>query len=180
MTHVEPEILLSNGRYYHFESPDPACLDIEMIAHSLSLQCRFTGHVSRHYSVAEHSVRCSYIGPEDEALERLMHDAGEALVSDISTPLKRMLGGITPIEERAEYLLAGKFGYRFPYPPSVKVADLRMLATEKRDLMPLDAKTWEILDGVEPMPFCIRESIVTMDAWAATFVARYAQLKRVA
>lgn len=176
-----PEILLSNGKFYHFLEPDPASIDIEVIAHALSHLCRFTGHVSRFYSVAEHSVRASYIGPDDEALERLMHDAGEALTGDVATPLKQQLAGYEPIESRAEALLAEKFGYRFPYPPSVKIADQIMLATEKRDLLPFETREWKILEGVAPLE---RKLPYGRDAgrpglWRDRFMWRYQELARV-
>jgi hypothetical protein len=149
-TNVVPEILLNNGRYYHFLTPDPDAVDVETIAHALSHIGRFTGHTKRFYSVAEHCVRASYIGPANEALERLMHDAGEALTGDVATPLKMQLGGYEPIESRAEELMAKKFGYQFPYPPSVKTADRIMLATEKRDLLPQETREWKMLALVKP------------------------------
>src|SRR4051812_13091677 len=42
-------------------NPDPADIDIRAIAHALSQQCRWTGHTSRFYSVAEHCVLASRI-----------------------------------------------------------------------------------------------------------------------
>ena len=175
----KPDIQLSNGLYYDFYNPDPDVVTIEVIAHALANICRYTGHVSRFYSVAEHSVRASYLGPDNEALERLMHDAGEALVGDVSTPLKRQLGGYAEIEERAEILCATKFGYQYPYPPSVKQADLIMLATEKKFLLPQTEVQWEVLKGIEPMVGDLRNAAGTPSHWKQKFIDRYEELKRV-
>lgn len=179
---VIPEIMLGNGAYYHFYVPDARDITIEVIAHALSNICRFTGHVKRFYSVAEHSWRASFIGPDDEALERLMHDAGEALVGDIATPLKRQLMNIEQIESLAEALLAEKFGYRFPYPPSVKVADRIMLSTEKRDLLPEDDREWKMLELVEPLSAVIPSDVFKPGCewqpyfWERKFLERFKEL----
>src|ERR1700674_199080 len=61
---------------------------IEDIAHSLSLLCRFTGHVKQFYSVGEHSVRVSYLCPPEYQLWGLLHDAGECYAGDVNRPLK--------------------------------------------------------------------------------------------
>lgn len=81
-----PEIPLSNGKYYDLANPSADVLDIEMIAGSLSKQCRFTGQTSRPYSVAEHCVRGSFIIEPALALDFLLHDAAESVVIDVPTP----------------------------------------------------------------------------------------------
>jgi 5'-deoxynucleotidase YfbR-like HD superfamily hydrolase len=61
------------------------------IAHALSNQCRFSGHTKYHYSVAEHSVIvCDQLKGEPPLtrLFALLHDASEAYLQDIPTPLK--------------------------------------------------------------------------------------------
>ena len=51
------------GRQFWPLDPHVDEIYIEDIAHSLSMQCRFTGHSLRFYSVAEHSVLVSYAVP---------------------------------------------------------------------------------------------------------------------
>lgn len=178
---VEPEIRLINGSYYHYlDEQLTGRIDIETVAHALSHICRYTGHVKRFYSVAEHSVRASYIGPPDEALERLMHDDGEAFIGDINTPLKMQLGEkIHEMEERAERLLADQFGYSYPHPKSVRIADVIMLATEKRDLTPPnDTKVWKVLEGVTPLKKKIPGWSLAgySPYWKRRFIKRYQEL----
>lgn len=172
---VTPEIMLNDGSYYHLHAGRVDGLSIETIAHALSHICRFTGHVRRFYSVAEHCVRASYIDP---TLETLMHDAGEALVGDVATPLKLQLDGYEPIETRAETLLSERFGYAFPYSPATKAADRVMLATEKRDLLPKEGRQWKMLALVEPLPGRIPSWALAGFApyWKRRFIKRFHEL----
>lgn len=178
MTQVAPEIQLSNGKFYSYANPNPDVLDVETIAHALANACRFSGHCSRHYSVAEHCIRCSYIGPDDEALERLMHDAAEALVVDMPTPLKVMPGmeAYRAMDHAAERVIADRFGLTYPWPPSVRAADLIMLATEKRDLMPPGGAAWDVIKGITPDSFDISGGYFSRKDWKSEFIARFDEL----
>ena len=123
--------------------PSPDEFLIDDIAHALSLQCRFTGHVSEFYSVAQHSVLVAYelmekFGDEKLDYEGLMHDASEAYLSDIARPVKRS-PQISAFYDEAENTImnsiAEKFGLTWPMLPEVKWADDVLLRTEQRDLM---------------------------------------------
>ena len=75
---------------------DTSKIHLEDIAHSLSLTCRFAGQVDRFYSVAEHSINCLIISEyfnysNKEQLYTLLHDASEAYICDIPSPLKKLL-----------------------------------------------------------------------------------------
>jgi hypothetical protein len=113
----------------------PGDFDIRDIAHSLSLQCRFNGHCTTFYSVAEHSVRVSRVCPQDVALWGLLHDLGEAYVGDLPRPVKQEIPGFSEIEDRVLRIATEAFGLTWPMPDEVKRADDLLLVTEFRDLM---------------------------------------------
>jgi 5'-deoxynucleotidase YfbR-like HD superfamily hydrolase len=129
------------GYYMHTASGlpywpcDPRVEDVRLedIAHHLSMQCRFAGASTRFLSVAEHSIACSAIGPADEALERLMHDAAEAYLQDWIRPIKYLpeVNAIyTQLEALNEKVIAEKFELTYPFPPSVKIADEMVVTAE--------------------------------------------------
>lgn len=145
MTHVYPPeqiqgaIVTFTGRIIRPLDPDPADIAIEDIAHSLANQCRFTGHVSRFYSVAQHSVHVSKIVAPHLALAALLHDASEAYLSDVSRPIKRQpeFGVVyKAAEERLMLAVVLRFGLHWPLDDEIHWADDVLLRTEQRDLMP--------------------------------------------
>ena len=160
---------------------------IEDIAHSLALQCRWMGHCADFYSVAEHCVRVAayvsltYINrgksleeTREAALVGLLHDATEAYVSDIPTPIKNHTfledGGTLRTFREVEAMIMDSIceKYQIDLTPEieevVKLADDALLATEARDLVPPTKETKEWLKGFpEPLqgeikPWTWRES----------------------
>lgn len=151
-TLAPPRILTLAGTYFDFNAPEKFDFDINVIAHSLSNICRFTGQVREFYSVAQHSVIVSHLVPSELALVALMHDMAESVLGDVSSPLKSMLSEYRAIENRVEAAMAAYFGLPFPFPPEVKDADMVALATEKRDLMhaPEILEVWNMIEHVQP------------------------------
>lgn len=92
--------------------PDPADILIEDIAWSLSLVCRWGGHIVRHHSVGHHSVMVAReVKPLGAKLPALLHDATEGYIGDVVTPLKKTLSmeGYRRLEERWMRLVMQRF-----------------------------------------------------------------------
>ena len=143
-----PSILTGDGRYYDFLNPSLDGISVACLARALSRLCRFTGHTTQFYSVAEHSVWVSLLVPSTLARQALVHDLHEALVGDVSTPLKALIPGYRAIEQAAWRQVALLCDVPVEVHPLVKRADLMMLAAERRLLMPRDQEDWEILKGI--------------------------------
>lgn len=117
MRTVAPSIETFSGLYLDYTDPQPDQIDVRDIARALSYSCRWAGHCSRYYSVAEHAVRV-----RDEVLAAgyspavclaaLHHDSHEAYVGDWPTPLKRVLdaSGYRDLVDRIDVAIAKKLG----------------------------------------------------------------------
>lgn len=123
------------GKYVNVFEPTEEMICIEDIAHSLSFQCRFGGHLPKFYSVAQHSALCSQMVEQEFKLAALLHDASEAYLLDIPSPVKNGLSNYKEIEDNLMKVIAEKFNFEYPLPTEVKLADLRLLNLEWNSLM---------------------------------------------
>lgn len=113
---------------------NPDNIDIYDIAHALSNICRFGGHCPIFYSVAQHCVLCSHMASSKNKLEALMHDASEAYLTDVPTPIKHRLTNYYEIEDRAMKVISEKFNFRFPFSEEIKNIDKVVLNLEFSNL----------------------------------------------
>ena len=143
-------ILTYTGRRFWPLDPKPEEVHIEDIAHSLSNQCRYTGHCREFYSVAQHSVLASRIC--SDAKWGLAHDFTEAYIQDLARPTKNQIPEYSEIEDRLMAVIAERFGLELPMPECVKRADLTLFVTEFRDLMPDTRHRWQPAKGYLPLP----------------------------
>lgn len=167
-----------SGRKYWPECPVPADIDIQDIAHALSLQCRFGGHTREFYSVAQHAVHVSTICKPENALWGLLHDASEAYIVDIPRPLKVApdMTGYSRLEIRMMRAVCERFGLPDRMPQDVAEADEILLATEARDLMPHEGEArvpvWQLRHPPAPFPI----ECWTPEQAKARFLVRFNQL----
>jgi uncharacterized protein len=143
-----------SGKRFNPTNPNSDDIDIADIAHALSMQCRFNGHTVDFYSVAEHSVRVANylhsIGCEkDVCMQGLLHDASEAYLGDVITPVKEELAEYRVIESYLQTLIYIKFEVPGEESDLVKEADKVLLMTERRDLLPDILEDWPNL--AEPL-----------------------------
>lgn len=124
-----------SGKYINVFDPNPDDIIIEDIAHALSNQCRFGGHIRRFYSVAQHSIFCSDLASPRLRLQALLHDASEAYLIDIPSPIKSELCNYKEIEHNLMVVISQKFGFDFPMDDEVKDIDMYALEFEWNNLV---------------------------------------------
>ncbi len=148
-------VVTVSGSRFNILKPNPQDVKIEDIACALARQARFNGHTRFFYSVGQHSCLGAEVSPTKEiALHMLFHDATEAYVGDLVSPVKALLPDFEIIESRIHLAISEKFNLEYPLPKVVKQIDRRLLATEVRDLITKDLKSWNIAED-EPFDFPI-------------------------
>ncbi len=109
---------------------------IEVVAHATAHLCRFTGHTRTFYSVAQHSVLVSHLVTPEHALAALLHDASEAFLGDVATPLKALLPDYRRLEVVMQERILARFGLPAQLPAAVHEADRQALCIEAQALLP--------------------------------------------
>ena len=150
-----PWIETFSGESFHFMIPSPDEVHISDIAQSLSKVCRFSGHCTRFYSVAEHSgIIADWLyeqtGDKALALQALLHDASETYLVDVPRPIKPFLTNYYEIEGRVMVAIFQRFGLPEKLDNRIKEADARILVDERRDVMSESGRVWQT-DTLEPL-----------------------------
>jgi len=125
----------------------PEHVKLEDIAWANSMNCRFAGHITEFYSVAQHSVWVWKRVREDggtimQQKQALMHDASEAYLGDVVAPFKREMREYKAIEERFEAIITAAFGLYRELPPLVKKWDRVASFVEANQWSPMGTKEW--------------------------------------
>lgn len=104
------------GDLFYMSKPT---FDIEAIAYALAKNCRFNGHSSIMFTVAQHSVLVMEIMErqnkydmacwQGDPLEGLLHDATEAYLTDIPAPFKHLLPDFRAVDGQLETTLREHF-----------------------------------------------------------------------
>lgn len=140
---MQPYIETRFGTKFPFLNPSPDDIDVKDIAFSLANQCRFNGHVP-FFSVAEHSVAVAARLPPSLQLAGLLHDAAEAYLSDIPSPIKAYLPDYQKMEERVQKVVNEKFGIELSDSDkaAIKQADKDATHTEAHFLLESQGSSW--------------------------------------
>lgn len=119
-----------SGKVFDIENLTEDMICIEDIAHALSNTARFGGHTDVLYSVAQHSVEVSLMVNKEHQLAALLHDASEAYIGDMPSPLKSLLPEFKEMEDKIMKVVASKFDFQYPFDPAIKDADKKALDIE--------------------------------------------------
>lgn len=170
--------------------------NLHEVATVLSRRNRFSGATRRPYSVAEHCVLGAENLPAAFAGAFLLHELSEVYLPDVPAPLKPHLivevalaEGSTSVErvpwselERRHtrtILEAWDLLSLEPliYSREVRLMDLRMLVTEKRDLMGPEPEPWGF-DDVVPLDMKIERADRSPERVACDFVNAFGRFFR--
>lgn len=176
---ADPWAQTVSGRKWNLVRARPGDVHWPDVAHALSQINRFGGATSVPYSVAEHCVHVHDLLERDGALLALrlmglLHDAHEAFIGDITTPVQMALGAIagganvraalTTLKEIQDIAIFGAAGVadkmRNPGDPSewqrmhaaVKAADVALLMAERNEFLGSPPEPWGDLESVAPAP----------------------------
>lgn len=175
---MDDGIALLSGAIFNYNKPEESEVTIDDIATALSNVCRFSGHLPRFYSVGQHLVNTSRIVAPEFAFTALMHDTAEAFTNDLPTPLKWALPIFKELEVKIESAMGDRFGFQYPYPDEVKLADTQMLLLEK-NYVKEDTNVWEYYRDVE---YDHLLPLVDLESWQPRrakreFLERYEELR---
>ncbi len=104
---------------------------IEDIAFALSFHVtRWLQAGNRFYPVAKHCIDACNEAPKELKLQALLHDASEAYMWDMPSPIKRMLPDYKEAENRLMMRISEKFRFNYPLDDEIKAIDKQLLEYE--------------------------------------------------
>lgn len=169
-----PLVETASGQFVHLVHPEPTTIRVADIAHALARINRYNGHTGgpRGYSVAQHSVWVARIceGPlradPTVCLYALLHDAHEAYMGDVVSPLKQ-LPGLRALLKDIEHRLQAAIHEALGLPPPLRTTaelirrvDAWALHAEASHYLPSGGLGWPL---AEPCPEVLRRTV--QQAW---------------
>lgn len=149
-------------------NPNSRTIGLLDICRHLSRILRYNGGGNPVITVAEHCVLGARMVHEDIALEFLMHDAHEAYTGDITRPVivaiqaicvmhGAMIDPVAEIKRRLQRAIDKKWDLKTDARTmqAVRDADLRMLQTERQQILGPPPKPWFLPDSVKPYDLAI-------------------------
>lgn len=144
LSEVDTYMTTWQGNFFHPEHISELDVDILDIAHALSGTNRYCGHLNHFYSVAQHSVIVANLvgfwgahtheifGNElrELKLSALLHDASEAYMPDMPSPVKALLPDFKALELEVEKHIFKEFDLPFPLHPLIKKVDTNIRGSE--------------------------------------------------
>ena len=168
------------GKHFDPVTPDKNLIDIRDIAHALSLICRGNGHVKTFFSVGQHCINAAkeaiLRGYSDRViLACLIHDAGEAYLSDVPRPVKPSMPEYNQLEDCLLNIIYEKF-----LGSPLTEEEQRLVKSVDNDLLYYDLKELlnEVLDVPAPsLHISLNYNFVQFDEIEQNFLALYEQNK---
>jgi 5'-deoxynucleotidase YfbR-like HD superfamily hydrolase len=144
-----------SGRKINVTNPDPSTIEISDIAWSLSRMPRFSGHSIPYipYSVAQHCIQVmKELAPHGERIQLhgLLHDAAEAYINDLPSPVKHIPeihAVISKLEDKLMLTIYEALGIDPPTDEEhtiVKIADKHQQAVEAYNFMYSRGSDWNL------------------------------------
>ena len=144
-----------SGRKIDVSNPDPSTIEITDIAWALSRMPRFSGHSIPYipYSVAQHCIQVAKeLAPHGYRvqLHGLLHDAAEAYINDLPSPVKHIPEIHAVISKLEDRLMLTIYQALNIAPPTaeeyalVKIADKHQQAVEAYNFMYSRGKDWNL------------------------------------
>lgn len=166
-------IFTYTGQKVHPFDLKPDQVRIADIAHALSRTCRYSGHVEGYYSVAEHCLLISDLVSEEHEMCALLHDAPEAYLTDLPSPVKSKLSGYNELEEKVWSVIAKKYGVPQQIPKEVKHFDESIVRAELRDVKNLPEDFFDIQKDTPDVEI----EQLSIDQAKYKFIEKYLSLK---
>ena len=144
-----------SGRKIKVTDPDPSTIEITDIAWALSRMPRFSGHSIPYipYSVAQHCIQVAKdlaeYGPAMQ-MHGLLHDAAEAYINDLPSPVKHLPEIHAVISKLEDSLMLTIYNALNINPPTqaeeatVKLADKNQQAVEAYNFMYSRGSDWNL------------------------------------